>query len=56
MTTLREKRIRIGAKAEAHSRYVFFQMAEVAAPRKLFTAILERIQGLRTLPGIAPSS
>lgn len=27
-----------------HSRYVIFQMAEVAAPRELFTAILDRIQ------------
>jgi hypothetical protein len=33
MTTLREKLIKIGAKVVAHSRYVFFQMAEVAVPR-----------------------
>jgi hypothetical protein len=27
-----------------NSRYVIFQMAEVAVPRELFAAILERIQ------------
>ena len=43
MTTLREKPIKIGAKALAHSRHVFFQMAEVTVPCKLFAAILERI-------------
>ena len=55
MTTLREKLIKIGAKVVAHSRYVFFQMAEVAVPRKLFAAILERIQRLRAVPNMAPS-
>ena len=55
LTTLREKLIKIGAKVTAHSRYVVFQMAEVAVPRKLFAAILERIQRLRTVPGMAPS-
>ena len=33
----------IGAKVVKHSRYVVFQMAEVAVPRELFKAILERI-------------
>jgi hypothetical protein len=47
LTTLREKLIKIGAKVVAHSRYVFFQMAEVAVPRGLFRAILERIRRLR---------
>ena len=55
MTTLREKLIKIGAKVTAHSQYVFFQMAEVAVPRKLFAAILERIQRLRAVPSMAPS-
>ena len=41
---LREKLIKIGAKVVAHSRYVIFQMAEVAVPPELFAAILERIQ------------
>ncbi len=44
MTTLREKLIKIGAKVVTHSRYVIFQMAEVAVSRELFAAILERIQ------------
>jgi hypothetical protein len=39
----------------AHSRHVFFQRAEVAVPRKLFAAVLDRIQRLRTMPGMAPS-
>jgi hypothetical protein len=47
MTTLREKLIKIGAKVVAHSRYVFFQMAEVAILRGVFRAILERIRRLR---------
>ncbi len=55
MTTLREKLIKIGAKAVRHSKYVFFQMAEVAVPRKLFAAILERIQRLRAVPALVPS-
>ncbi len=44
LTTLREKLIKIGAKVVTHSGYVIFQMAEVAVPRDLFAAILERIQ------------
>ncbi len=44
LTTLREKLIKIGAKVVRHSKYVTFQMAEVAVPRELFAAILERIR------------
>jgi hypothetical protein len=47
LTTLREKLIKIGAKVIQHARYVVFQMAEVAIPRCLFRAILERIRRLR---------
>jgi hypothetical protein len=47
LTTLREKLIKIGAKVVAHSKYVIFQLAEVAVPRQLFAAILERIGRLR---------
>ena len=54
-TALREKLIRIGAKVVAHSRHVFFQMAEAAVPRKLFAAILDRIQRLRAVPDMVPS-
>ena len=42
-----------GAKVVAHSRYVIFQTAEVAVPRGLFRAILERIRRLR-LPEAVP--
>ncbi len=44
LAMLREKLIKIGAKVVTHSRYVIFQMAEVAVPRELFAAILDRIQ------------
>ena len=44
LTTLREKLIKIGAKVVRHAKYVTFQMAEVAVPRELFAAILERIR------------
>jgi Transposase DDE domain group 1 len=47
LTTLREKLIKIGAKVVSHSKYVLFQLAEVAVPRKLFAAILTRIGQLR---------
>jgi len=47
LTTLREKLIKIGAKVVSTARYVVFQMAEVAIPRRLFRAILERIWRLR---------
>ena len=47
LTTLKEKLIKIGAKVVKHSKYVTFQMAEVAIPRKLFHAILRRIGRLR---------
>jgi hypothetical protein len=55
MTTLREKLIKIGAKAVHHARYVVFQMAEVAVPRRLFAAILERIRRLRVVESMVPS-
>ena len=47
LTTLREKLIKIGVKVVRHSRKIIFQMAEVAIPRELFRAILERIGRLR---------
>jgi len=46
LTTLREKLVKIGAKVVTHARYVTFQMAEVAIPRRLFAAILHRIRRL----------
>ena len=50
LTTLREKLIKIGAKVTRHSKYVFFQLAEVAVTRNLFAAILERIARLAIPP------
>lgn len=46
LRTLKEKLIKIGAKVVSHSRYVIFQMAEVAVPRDLFCEILYRIRQL----------
>jgi len=51
LTTLKEKLIKIGAKVVRHAQYVTFQMAEVAIPRQLFAAILNKIAQLRLLPG-----
>jgi hypothetical protein len=46
LTTLREKLVKIGAKVVAHAKYLTFQLAEVAVPRKLFARILKRIARL----------
>lgn len=48
LRTLHDKLINIRAKVISHSRYVVFQMAEVAVPRTLFRQILGRIGQLRT--------
>jgi len=53
-TTLREKLVKIGAKVVTHSRYVIFQMAEVAIPLRLFDTIQERIRRLASLRPRAP--
>ncbi len=53
LTTLREKLVKIGAKVLSHGRYVTFQLAEVAIPRRLFAEILRLIDGLR--PKAAPT-
>ena len=49
LTTLREKLVKIGAKVVTHARYVTFQMAEVAIPKRLFMTILRRISRLEPL-------
>jgi hypothetical protein len=41
--------VKIGAKVVTHARYVTFQMAEVAIPRRLFKTILRRISRLAPL-------
>ena len=55
LTSLREKLIKIGAKVVTHGRYVTFQMAEVAIPRKVFAAILRLIADLRSPPERVPT-
>ncbi len=50
LTTLREKLVKIGAKVTRHAKYVTFQLAEVAITRKLFVAILDRIERLALPP------
>ena len=39
------------SKVVSRSKTLTFQMAEVAVPRKLFAAILDRIDRLRLVPG-----
>ncbi len=53
LTTLREKLVKIGAKAINHSRYTIFQLAEVAVSEKLFRKILRKIEKLRSLQPVA---
>ena len=50
LSTLREKLVKIGARIVRHSRYLVFQLAEVAVPRTLFAAILRRIDRPRGPP------
>jgi len=55
LTTLREKLIKIGAKMVRHARYITFQLAEVAVPRRLYRTILKRIRRFaETMPRAAP--
>jgi len=55
LTTLRNKLIKIGAKMVHHARYVTFQLAEVAVPRWVYRAILDRIQRFAAItPRAAP--
>ena len=50
LTSLKEKLIKIGAKVVSHGRYIAFQMAEVAIPRRMFQEILRLIAELRPQP------
>ena len=47
LCTLLVKLVKIGAKVLRHSRYVIFQIAEVAIRKEIFTEILSRISRLR---------
>ena len=51
LRSLLVKFIKTGAKIVRHSRYVTFQMAEVAIDKKLFAKILSRIERLRCCAG-----
>ncbi len=53
MRTLREKLNKIGANVIRHAWYVTLQMAEVAVPRELFAAMLERIQWFGVPPPLS---
>ena len=50
LRTLKEKLIKIGAKVVNHSRYVIFQMAEVAVSKALFHEIHRCIGHLKPVP------
>ena len=50
LTTLRDKLIKIGAKMVRHARYITFQLAEVAVPRRLYRTILDRIRRFAAIP------
>jgi hypothetical protein len=50
MTTLRDKLVKIGSKIVHHARYVTFQLAEVAVPRRLYRTILDRIGPFAAIP------
>ena len=52
LTTLREKLVKIGAKVTQHSKYVTFQLAEVAVTRNLFAEILDLIERLALPPPV----
>lgn len=47
LTSLRERLIKIGAKAVRHARSIVLQLAEVAVPRDLWREMLASISALR---------
>ena len=51
LQSLQLKLIKIGGRIVRHARRIIFQLAEVAVPRDLFAAILERVRGLCPVPG-----
>jgi hypothetical protein len=51
LRSMQLKLIKTGARLVRHARRLVFQMAEVALPRDVWVAILERIGGLRLVPG-----
>ena len=55
LTTLLVKLIKTGAKVVRGSRYIRFQLAEVAVPRKVYAAILDRIRRWAAKARAAPT-
>jgi len=51
LRSLQVKLIKMGGRIVHHARQIIFQLAEVAVPRDLFSAILERITRLCRSPG-----
>ena len=51
LRSLQVKLIKMGGRIVRHARQIIFQLAEVAVPRDLFAAILERISRLCLTPG-----
>ena len=51
LRSLQVKLIKMGGRIVRHARRIIFQLAEVAVPRDLSAAILERISRLRLAPG-----
>jgi len=51
LSSLQMKLIKMGGRIVRHARQIIFQLAEVAVPREMFAAILERISRLRLVPG-----
>ena len=47
LTSLRDRMIKIGAKAVRHARSIILQLAEVAVPRDLWAEMLTTISGLK---------
>ncbi len=51
LRSLQVKLIKMGGRIVRHARLIVFQLAEVAVPRELFAAVLERITRLCLVPG-----
>ena len=51
LRSIQVKLIKMGGRMVRHARRIIFQLAEVAVPRELFAAILERINRLRLAHG-----
>jgi hypothetical protein len=50
LRSIQVKLIKMGGRIVCHAQQIVFQLAEVAVPRELFAAILERVDMLRSVP------